>query len=254
MHISPQRAPSAPNAPNAPVAPTRARAAPLPATSASTSRIDANPFAALLRLHDVSKELQKSYRDSALHSQQMIYDTTLRGIAKARAAQANAFILQMVGAAVQIGAGLVMLKMSTAPLKEIFRRGKSAPAALKELGTAGAAGAAATGAGAEAGAGAANTTGVIAAKITPPAKFSHLTHSRVTAVNALAQGLSGVFAQTGSYVARLGELEQQGEQAKAARESQMLELRNSQMQEQGANAREIRDAIRTIIPNRSFHA
>lgn len=237
-----------------PVPPAAAHPASLPAASvarppaALALRAEANPFGALLRLHDVSKELQKAYRDSALHSQQTVYDHTLRGIAKARSAQSHAFILQMVGAAVQIGAGLVMLKMSATSLKDVFKRGKSASTALKDVGRN------ASSAAASAGAGAADTTGVIAAKITPKALPSQWTHSRVMAVNALSQGLSGVFAQSGNYVARMGELAQQGEQAKATRESQMLELRNSQMQEQGAHAREIRDTIRNIIPNRSFHA
>ncbi|MCY0389763.1 hypothetical protein OVY01_21715 [Robbsia sp. Bb-Pol-6] len=251
MSVSLPRAPVGTPATSTPTA--LASTAPVPAArppAAFASRIEANPFAALLRLHDVSKELQKSYRDSALHSQQTIYDLTLAGIAKARAAQKQAFVLQMVGAAVQIVAGLVMLKMSTASFRNVFKRGKSASAALKDLGNTALASHAATGAGA----GAADTTGVIAAKLTPKAVLSQGVHSRVMAVNALSQGLSGVFAQTGGYVARLGELEQQGEQAKATRQSQMLELRNSQMQEQGANAREIRDAIRNIIPNRSFHA
>jgi len=243
MSVSSLRAPAAPPSSSVPAAP------PAPHVPAARApRAEASPFAALLRLHDVSKELQKSYRDSALHSQQAIYDQTLKGIAKARSAQSKAFILQIIGAAVQIGAGLVMLKMSTTSLKDLFNRGKSASTALKELGGAG------SKAAASAGAGAADMTGVIAAKISQKAALSPLVHSRVMAVNALSQGLSGVFSQTGGYVARLGELEQQGEQAKATRESQLLELRNSQMQEQGANAREIRDAIRNIIPNRSFHA
>lgn len=251
MPVPSLRAPTAPLPPfPAPAAPVSSAHPAHPAHSPATfaQRAEASPFAALLRLHDVSKELQKSYRDSALHSQQAIYDRTLKGIAKARSAQATAFVLQIVGAAVQIGAGLVMLKMSTTSFKHLFNRGKSASTALKELGGANSTAAAA------AKTGATETTGVIAAKITPKATLSHLTHSRVMAVNALSQGLSGVFAQTGGYVARLGELEQQGEQARATRESQLLELRNSQMQEQGANAREIRDAIRNIIPNRSFHA